>query len=132
MGVLSFRDRLRPRHWMTIGILLGVAVLVCILFFNDPEAASWYPPCVFHKSTELYCFGCGNTRALYHLIHGDIPGSLRKNLLLVPACLFLFCALVKPQWLNRPAVLYVAAGVIVVFTVLRNLPWEPFCLLAPR
>ena len=70
MGVLSFRDRLRPRHWMTIGILLGGAVLVCILFFNDPEVASWYPPCVFHKSTGLYCFGCGDTRALYHLFMG--------------------------------------------------------------
>lgn len=132
MGALWF---FRPslRYFLIAGLLAAAAaVLLGLLFFNDPETAVWYPPCLFHEATGLYCFGCGNTRALYSLIHGDIAGSLRKNLLFIPAVLFLLISILKPRRVNRPSVLWTAAAVIAGFTLLRNLPWEPFCLLAPR
>lgn len=33
-------------------------------------------PCVFQMLTGLYCPGCGGTRALWFLLHGDILKSL--------------------------------------------------------
>lgn len=33
-------------------------------------------PCVFQMMTGLYCPGCGGTRALWFLLHGDILKSL--------------------------------------------------------
>ena len=39
----------------------------------DPNAAgSPLPGCVFYQFTGLYCPGCGMTRALHALVHGDL------------------------------------------------------------
>lgn len=131
MRFLSFLNPVRWR-FLAAGTLVagGVAVLL-VLFFCDPETTSWYPSCLLHESTGLFCFSCGNTRALHLLLHGDVAGSLRKNLMLIPAVLFLICLIAKPAGMNRRAVWIGVAVIVVSFTVLRNLPWEPFTLLAP-
>lgn len=36
-------------------------------------------PCVFQLLTGLYCPGCGGTRALKYLLHGDIRKSLQYH-----------------------------------------------------
>ena len=41
------------------------------VFFVDPAMQSFLPPCLFHAFTGLYCPGCGATRALHRLVHGD-------------------------------------------------------------
>jgi len=33
-------------------------------------------PCLFRRLTKLYCPGCGGTRAVWYLLHGDIGRSL--------------------------------------------------------
>ncbi|MBQ8010781.1 MAG: DUF2752 domain-containing protein [Oscillospiraceae bacterium] len=35
--------------------------------------------CVFHKTTGLYCMGCGGTRSMMALLHGDIPRAFHNN-----------------------------------------------------
>lgn len=132
VDVLLHLKRFRYRYLVSAAVLLLGAALLCFLSFNDPESFHWYPPCLFHEATGLYCFGCGNTRALYLLTHGDVVGSLRKNVLLLPGCIFLLVSIWKPRWVNSPAVMWSAAVVIIGFTVLRNLPWMPFSLLAPH
>lgn len=132
VDVLSSLKRSRYRYLIAGGVFLTGAALIGILFFHNPETVSWYPPCMFHEATGLYCFGCGNTRALYWLVHGDIAGSLRKNLLLVPAVVFLFYSIWKPQLVTRPKILYTVTFIVIAFTVCRNLPWVPFTFLAPH
>lgn len=39
-------------------------------------------PCIFNKITNLYCPGCGITRALFALIELDIKTALRSNILI--------------------------------------------------
>ena len=41
-----------------------------------------FVPCPFHAITGLWCPGCGMTRALHHLLHGDVAGAVSSNLFL--------------------------------------------------
>ena len=53
------------------------------LYGHDPSAHAYYPRCLFHALTGLQCPGCGATRALYHLMHGDFRAAIRFNALFV-------------------------------------------------
>jgi hypothetical protein len=120
---------------------LGAFAAALLLWRVDPTAAgSVLPPCPLHALTGLYCPGCGSTRALHALLHGDVPTALSMNPLLVIALpLLAAMALNAAGW--RPAGtqrLWRALGqplpwlvVLLGFAVLRNLPWAPFAWLAP-
>ena len=129
------RPRLPDKNELvSLGILCALAAAACTLVLLIPPGgkyAGWLPKCLFHKMTGLYCPGCGGTRALSSLLHGDLRSSLHNNLLLIPSGLILALLTVKRSFIpNRYAVIAIVA-VIVVFTVLRNIPCEPFTLLAP-
>lgn len=107
----------------------------------DPNAAgSLFPPCLFLKFTGLYCPGCGLTRMLHALAHGDVARAFEMNamvLAMLPAIALLVANEASsrrflPPFFARP--LYDAKAwlaVVVLFGVLRNLPWAPFDALAP-
>ncbi|MBU9724892.1 DUF2752 domain-containing protein [Diplocloster modestus] len=42
--------------------------------------AELFPACLFRRMTGFYCPGCGNTRSVLALLHGDIFTSLRYNI----------------------------------------------------
>jgi hypothetical protein len=122
-------------------MLLGVVGLggVVVLYFFNPSTHGFYPVCQFHKLTGLNCPGCGATRALYALSHGEVMTALRDNVLVVLA---LVAGPVRVGWLGlarwrgRPAAALVPANwawallfVALVFGVLRNLP--AFSFLSP-
>lgn len=69
-----------PGWWMAAG-----AGLVALMFFVDPLTAWFLPRCPLNALTGLYCPGCGSTRALHALAHGDVGAALRFNLLAVAA-----------------------------------------------
>ena len=119
---------------VSLGILFALVAAACTVLLLVPPGsrfADWLPKCLFHKLTGFYCPGCGGTRALSSLLHGDLKSSLHNNLLLIPAGLTIVLLTVKKNYIpNRYAMIAVIA-VIVVFTVLRNIPCEPFTLLAP-
>src|SRR5690606_39034263 len=81
-------DRMFARRAGIAGATLaGVATLVVgvwLLRTFDPNAASNpFPACVFLTLTGFYCAGCGATRALHALVHGDFTRALAMNPLLV-------------------------------------------------
>jgi|CXWL01.1.fsa_nt_gi pyruvate/2-oxoacid:ferredoxin oxidoreductase beta subunit len=100
-----------------------------VLFLFDPAATPIYPLCPFHFATGLWCPGCGATRALHALLHGELERALELNALLV-ACLTLTPAAVllarsSPRFaelLRRPATIWLGAAVALAFGILRNLP----------
>ncbi|MBW4705488.1 MULTISPECIES: DUF2752 domain-containing protein [unclassified Micromonospora] len=104
---------------------------------SDPDAP---PSCLLKLTTGLDCPGCGGTRALWYLLHADLPAAARHHVVFVfavPFLAYLFVAWAGKQafgWrlpelrLSSPVI----GGFLAVwlaFSVLRNLPWPPFTAL---
>ncbi|MGH3545746.1 MAG: DUF2752 domain-containing protein, partial [Mycobacteriales bacterium] len=93
--------------------------------------------CAFKALTGLDCPGCGGTRMVWFLLHGDLLQAARFHLMAliaVPVLLYAYLALVADRVGKfRLPRLNIPGGVIagyalgwVLFVVARNLPWEPF------
>ena len=125
---------LRKQDILTLGIILILGLAACVVLLVAPPGsphAKWLPKCMFHQTTGLYCPGCGATRALSALLHGDLKSSLHNNALLIPLSATLMILLAKPQIsLKRPVAIAIVT-VVIGFVILRNIPFEPFTYLAP-
>jgi hypothetical protein len=139
-GPFTAGTRQRVHALLFVGITL--AALLFLRLFN-PVESGFYPPCIFHKMTGLYCPGCGATRALYHLVHGHPEAAFAMNPLLVIflpilAYAFLSYALVGirgrglPKIFVNPTLIKLIFWTAIAFGILRNLPVYPFNLLAPH
>jgi hypothetical protein len=139
--VKSAPPRISPvnTRFAAVVLVLAAGGVAAVVFFFNPSAYGFYPVCQFHKWTGLNCPGCGGTRAVYALLHGEWLAALRDNALVVAG---LAVAALRGGWFgwNRlrrrpngeffPARWLLPLLVLgVVFTVLRNLP--PFAFLSP-
>jgi hypothetical protein len=108
---------------------IGVGAMV---FFFNPSTHGFYPACLFHSLTGLNCPGCGMTRALYALLHGEFRLALKDNALFVLTSAVLVIGSIRFLWLKaagQPAAFNVAAKFLwlflataFAFAVIRNLP----------
>lgn len=115
---------------------VGVVGAVCFL---RPQTTPLLPPCPLYALTGLYCPGCGSTRLLYNLVHGHPLLAVAQNPLAMLALPFLLYGLAR-QLLTpsrplfsalSPRAIWAIALVALAYGVLRNLPFAPFCYLAP-
>jgi len=123
-------------------IFVAAGFYLWLVYSYDPSRVHIIPPCIFHTVTGLYCPGCGSTRAMHALLHGDIVRALGFNLLAVVAMPFIAGAIILSfirnftSWhvpkldLGSRFSLFVLV-LIMVFWVTRNIPVYPFTLLAP-
>lgn len=126
-------DLIRKYPWWLKTIVMGaIGVGLVVLFLFKPGTVP-YPTCVFHKLTGLYCPGCGSTRALYQLLHGNILDALHDNVMAVLAIPFLIYAAFRKEPLStlHPYWVWGIFYGLVLFTVFRNIPHYPFTILAP-
>lgn len=136
--------RLRDRRWLLAALppaALAAEAGIWALRHFDPNAAnSPFPPCSFLAVTGYYCIGCGLTRALHALVHGDVLTALSMNPLamamLAVAPLVLGWALGwRPRGLQPLITLLMKPAfwltLLPLYWVARNLPWPPFDWLAP-
>ena len=125
---------------------LGAAVLAMI-YTIDPTDSAWYPKCALYSLTGLHCPGCGGLRGTHQLLQGNIAAAMSMN-----ALAFVMLPALAVTWMvNRvrhsrhhkagtgppPRLLPVWTGwgilaLVVAFTILRNVPYEPFLYLAPN
>ena len=120
--------------WLKRGaVALAVLATATVIYFVDPSRANVLPPCLLHRLTGLYCPGCGATRALHQLAHGNLAAAWRLNPLLVSVLPVAGALLVhRPPVRVRPVFVWLLVAVLVMFAVLRNLPQYPFTLLQPQ
>ena len=125
------------RRSTVIGIWLLLAAGAAYLFVFEPGKSGFFPACPFRLLTGFTCPGCGSTRALHQIVHGDFAAAFTLNPLLLLALPFLLFALLRysvivmrggvPRPNALPAsYLYALFGIIVSFWVFRNTPFYPF------
>ncbi len=83
----------------------GCAVVLALVYAYDPSTTKGlFPPCIFHWATGLQCPGCGATRAMHALLHGDVRTAFAFNPLFVVALPFALA------WGVREAISILAAA----------------------
>ncbi|MFD7920349.1 DUF2752 domain-containing protein [Streptomyces sp. NPDC059740] len=123
-----------------LGALAAAAVPLAWVGVVDPHVPGRYPPCLLLRLTGLYCPGCGGLRATHDLLHGHLTGALRDNapavalyaLLAVGWAVWTAAAaagagrVLPPRLRPRPVHAWVLGVLLLVFSVLRNLPAGSF------
>jgi hypothetical protein len=112
------------------------------VWYFDPTTAGFFPVCPLFKLTGLACPGCGLTRGFHALLHGDLMIALDYNAL-IPLFVLIFgfflismamvavCGRGLVKLTHSPKLLFGLFGLLIVFGVLRNLPFYPFTFLYP-
>ncbi len=122
------RTALRPfRHLLLFNGLLFLFCAVLLLYLYLLREVEFPFFCAFHDRTQLYCPGCGATRALEELLRLRFLSSLRANPIVLLGGLtagYYEYALFRHARVGRrpstlPVLLY--AGAIVAWFLLRNI-----------
>ncbi|WP_243717659.1 DUF2752 domain-containing protein [Actinomadura sp. KC345] len=115
-------------------VLGGVVAGALLVAFRDPNESGHYPSCPFLAMTGFYCPGCGMTRLVHALTHGDVGTAFGLNPLLfvlLPVFGYLYArwtvlgarGMPMRSVLFRPAAAYSFIGLLAAYGVLRNLPF---------
>ena len=109
---------------------IGCSLAVATLLAGAVAKAALTADCPLHAMTGLLCPGCGATRGVVALVHGDLGAAAHDNLLLLLALGAALITAVVPTLGRRLLValvssywpLRVAAVLSLLFFGLRNLP----------
>ena len=130
--IVALKRNCATAKFLMMAVALAAAVSAALLiYFNNPVKTAWMPKCPSYLLTGLHCPGCGATRAFYALLHGNVIAALRCNVLLFPMLATAIALWIRPDWARKKYVGITVASVIILFAILRNLPFYPFNLLAP-
>lgn len=139
-AVLPISDRsLRILSGLGVAAMAGGAFAV---WYFDPTKAGFFPTCPLYTLTGLACPGCGMTRGFHALFHGDVLTALDFNALIPLAVIvfgYVFLLLISfatrgkgfLQGSFNLGLLWTILGVLILFGVVRNLPYYPFSILFP-
>lgn len=67
-------------------------------------------PCLFHLATGYYCPGCGGTRAIASLLHGQLFCSFLYHPVILYTAFLLLRGLVFQSWSSQKAVAFPGPG----------------------
>jgi hypothetical protein len=118
-------------------VWFAMALGAVYVYIFEPGKTGFFMICPFRALTGFACPGCGTTRALHHLLHGDVWGAFQLNpftMVLVP---ILLIALLRhtiivmrgqPVRGNQlaPEYIWLLFVVSLSFFIFRNTPWYPF------
>jgi drug/metabolite transporter (DMT)-like permease len=117
----------------SLSALAAGAVAWAVVALVDPNEPGHYPTCPFFALTGHFCPGCGSLRAMHALAHGDVVTAAGFNVLTLaslPVLAVIWLKFWRRSWngtsRSRPAPaawLWAFLAVVVVFTLVRNLPF---------
>jgi len=123
-------------------LVLGIG-LTFLYFFVNPSNVDFFPKCPLYATTGIYCPGCGSQRATHQLLQLNFIGVLQQNILFFFG-LFILGYHIAVQSLNlvlkkniynylyHPKTPIIILVIIIVYWILRNIPYFPFNILAPN
>ncbi|HVS30163.1 MAG TPA: DUF2752 domain-containing protein [Thermoanaerobaculia bacterium] len=111
-----------PKVALLALVSAAAAAVAVVLYLFDPAAVAFYPRCMFHALTGLQCPGCGLTRAVHQVLHGDIAEAIRLNAFgIVFAPVVVAGAIAAPpRVLLRPWIGWTAVALVLGWGVARN------------
>ncbi|MEV0650516.1 DUF2752 domain-containing protein [Phytomonospora sp. NPDC050363] len=130
-----------PAWLAPLALLVCVSLPISYVLTNNPtDAEPDLGACAFKLVTGFDCPGCGGTRALWYLLHANLPEAARYHAVAVFAAPFLAYMYLSWAWRRMfpnarvtlpklkfgPNTVSVFLAVWGVFWVIRNLPWAPF------
>lgn len=122
----------------------GVLAATGYVALVDPDHPGHYPLCPFKAITGWDCPGCGGLRAVHDLAHGNLAAAVDQNalvvLLVLPIAVVMWLRWMWRAWTGNPRPAprvpasragrlwtrwspYAGLVLMVVFTVVRNLPF---------
>jgi hypothetical protein len=130
-------ERILDRRVTVALIWLTLAVGAVYIFVFEPGRSGFFPVCPFRALTGFTCPGCGTTRGLHKLFHGDVVGAFQLNplmLLLLPILFFVLIRYTSATMqgrsinMNRLDAKYIWTlfAVVLSFWIFRNTPFYPF------
>ena len=126
-----------------IGLLaLGIGLAI-LYFFVNPSEVDFLPKCPLYATTGIYCPGCGSQRATHQLLNFNILGVLHQNVLyFISIFVFGYHFIITSfnlifkkniyNYIYHPKTPIMMLIVIIVYWILRNIPFYPFNILAPN
>ena len=139
------RRRLLVRGSLAGMALAGVAVVLWVVARFSPSEYTFFPKCLFYAVTGWHCIGCGLTRSAHSWLNGDVSQGLAwhsLSFIIFPylawnALLALWRWVWGPnpnrrRWMAPPWLLWTFVWLLFGFWIARNIPVEPFTLLAPH
>ncbi|MGH9971879.1 MAG: DUF2752 domain-containing protein [Pyrinomonadaceae bacterium] len=137
VSCLMVVDEIVSRRLTVFFLWLTLATAGAFLFFLEPGKSVLFPPCPFRALTGFTCPGCGTTRGLHQLLHGNLAAAFQLNPLMILTLPFLLYALLgytnsilrgRPIKKNTLPAKYIwgLLVIVLVFWVFRNTPFYPF------
>ncbi|MEK6279743.1 MAG: DUF2752 domain-containing protein [Acidobacteriota bacterium] len=123
---------------LTVGLIwLTVGAAAAYVFIFEPGKSGFFLDCPFRGLTGFNCPGCGTTRGLHLLLHGDFVGAFQFNpfmFLLLPVLLYALARHTNAVFRNQPsngkqlnpAFIWMFFVVMMSFWIFRNTPFYPF------
>lgn len=125
-------------------LLLSGAFFFIYHTFNPSSGQIPFPKCPSYSLLGIVCPGCGSQRAIHHLFHFNISQAFSYNPLLVltfPFILiligvtlynFIFDKKIRLKLLYYPMFTKILLVTVVVYFILRNLPFAYFQIFNPN
>ena len=126
-----------------IGLLLLGIGLTILFFFINPSDVNFFPKCPLYVTTGIYCPGCGSQRATHQLLQLNFVGVLQQNVLYFFGLLILVYHITITglnlffkkniyNYIYHPKTPIIILVIIIIYWILRNIPYYPFNILAPN
>lgn len=123
-------------------LFFGMGLLFIYSTIN-PTNVNFLPKCPLYVTTGIYCPGCGSQRATHYLLNLNFIGVVKQNVLyILGLCVIVYHLLIIAinavlkkriyNYIYHPKTPLIILIIVLLFWVLRNLPFAPFHLLAPH
>ena len=130
-------DQIVHRRVTVFFIWLTLVAGAGYLWVFEPGRSGFFPACPFRLLTGFACPGCGSTRGLHALLHGDLITAFKFNpfiILALPFFLYVLLrhtnAVMRDRPINRNRLdakyIWMLLIGIVCFWIFRNTPFYPF------